>query len=68
MFDELERRLAIKKKEEENELLEIFILIEENTMQTKVQALKRYSNLYNIKDSIKANDLMKKDYATFLKT
>ena len=58
--------LTRQKEREQNELIEIFILIEENTMKTKVEALKRYSNLYSIKDMIKANELMKKDYASFV--
>lgn len=53
------------KQKREEELLEIFLLIEENTMSAKVNALMRYSRLYNIKDKLKANDEMKKAYAEF---
>jgi hypothetical protein len=50
-----------------NELLEIFILIEENNMSAKVEALTRYKNLYGIKDPTLANNNMKIAYANFKK-
>lgn len=65
MFDTKEEMIYKHKQRQEEELLEIFMLIEENTMQTKVQALMRYAKLYNIKDKLKANDLMKETYAKF---
>ena len=65
MFNTKEEMIYKHKQRQEEELLEIFMLIEENTMQTKVQALTRYARLYDIKDKLKANDLMKKAYADF---
>jgi len=65
MFNTKEEMIYKNKQRQEEELLEIFMLIEENTMQTKVQALTRYARLYDIKDKLKANDLMKKAYAEF---
>lgn len=65
MFNTKEEMIYKHKQRQEEELLEIFMLIEENTMQTKVQALTRYARLYDIKDKLKANDLMKKAYAEF---
>ena len=62
MFDKEDR---IKKEQEE--LLEIFLLVEENTMRAKVEALRRYAKLYEIKDMLKANELMKKTYSDFNK-
>lgn len=65
MFDSKEELLKRHKARNQEELLEIFCLIEENTMQTKVQALMRYGRLYGITDKLKANDEMKKAYAEF---
>ena len=65
MFPTKESILKKNKDNEQNELLEIFLLIEENTMSAKVNALSRYARLYNIQDKIKANKLMKSDYANF---
>jgi hypothetical protein len=66
MFPTKESMIQKNKEKEQNELLEIFLLIEENTMAAKASALLRYAKLYDIKDKIKANKLMKNDYADFI--
>jgi hypothetical protein len=66
MFPTKESMIQKNKEKEQNELLEIFLLIEENTMAAKASALLRYAKLYGIKDKIKANKLMKNDYADFI--
>jgi len=60
MFD-----LKTHKQRQDDELLDIFMLIEENTMSAKVNALMRFGRLYGIKDKLKANDLMKEAYNKF---
>jgi hypothetical protein len=68
MFKSHEHILRRHKEIEEESLLEIFILIEENTMSAKVEALRIFSNLYKIKDKLKANHKMKEVYAKFNNT
>jgi predicted nucleotidyltransferase len=65
MFDSKQELIKRHKAKHQEELLEIFILIEENTMQTKVQALTRYARLFGMTDKIKANEEMKKAYSEF---
>jgi len=67
MYLTLGEQVKLNQQNIENELLEIFCLIEENTMQTKVQALSRYCRLFDIKDKLKANKLMQEAYKKFNK-
>lgn len=49
----------------EDELLEIFILIEEDTISSKVEAVRRYKNLYSLNDVTLAVKKMKEAYSNF---
>ena len=67
MFDTKEEIIKRHQQKVENELLEIFCLIEENTMQTRVEAIRRYCNLFSIKDKLDAVKKMNEAYTKFTK-
>lgn len=57
-----------KLKEQENELLQIFILVEQNTYDSKKEALVRYAKWKGLKPNYYLlNNELKQHYAEFLK-
>lgn len=66
MFENTEKRMQRYKEQKEDELLEIFILLENNNYESTKEALIRYMRLTGL-NALKAMDEMKEKYKQFKK-